>query len=150
MMSFLHTTFIGKSTHDIKLGNFYPAEFACPHCHVVMIHEDLWRAVQMIRDAAMAPVIINSGFRCSIHNQVVGGSENSDHLYGFAADICIPGMTADEVGKIAARFPQTIKRIGVYMNKDFVHIGVRDRGVRTWRRWRYDEAGGLTMALEVE
>ena len=142
-MSLLETRFGGKSTYDIKLGDFFPAEFACPHCLNVNILEELWRACQMIRDAAMRPVIIDSGYRCPTWNQSVGGSKDSDHIHGFAADIRIPGMTPDEVGKIAARFSETIKRMGIYMDRDFVHIGVRSRGPGTWRRWRVNADGEI-------
>ena len=33
------------------------------------------------------PIIINSGFRCELVNQAVGGVRNSQHLKGQAADI---------------------------------------------------------------
>ena len=33
------------------------------------------------------PIIINSGFRNSRVNRLVGGVENSQHLFGQAADI---------------------------------------------------------------
>lgn len=148
-MSLIETRFCGVSTYGIKLGNFYPAELACPHCLKVNILEELWRAVQMMRDAAMAPLIITSGYRCPIHNQAVGGSKDSDHMHGYAADISIPGMSADEVGKLAARFPEVIKRIGIYMNKDFVHVGVCNRGKGTFEFWRVNADGEMVEAQVV-
>ncbi|MCD6327864.1 DUF882 domain-containing protein [bacterium] len=143
-MGLLDTRIIGVKTRDVKIGNFYPEEFACKCCGKVMILSDLWQAIQLIRNTAMRPVIINSAYRCPPHNAEIGGSEGSDHIHGFAADIHVPGLTADEVGEIAARLSETIKRIGVYMNQDFVHIGVRNRGPGTWRAWRYDETGELS------
>ena len=35
----------------------------------------------------VGPIIINSGFRCSRVNALVGGVSNSQHLLGLAADI---------------------------------------------------------------
>ena len=35
----------------------------------------------------VGPIIINSGFRCSRVNALVGGVKNSQHLLGQAADI---------------------------------------------------------------
>ena len=38
------------------------------------------------------PVVVSSGYRSSLVNSRVGGEKNSDHLYGCAADITIPGI----------------------------------------------------------
>lgn len=38
------------------------------------------------------PIIISSGYRCAVLNLAVGGVANSNHLYGYAADIHIPDV----------------------------------------------------------
>jgi hypothetical protein len=43
------------------------------------------------------PVMINSGFRCKELNDAVGSKDTSQHRTGCAADIRVPGMTANEV-----------------------------------------------------
>ena len=43
--------------------------------------------LQPIRDEFGEPIIINSCYRCERVNRGVGGSNNSDHKYGCAADI---------------------------------------------------------------
>ena len=43
--------------------------------------------LQIIRDILHLPIHINSGFRSSEHNALVGGVKNSYHLRGLAADI---------------------------------------------------------------
>ena len=40
------------------------------------------------REALGKPVVVNSGFRCPLHNKTVGGACNSQHVKGEAADIC--------------------------------------------------------------
>ena len=40
-----------------------------------------------LREAWGKPIIINSGYRCSMLNTIVGGRRNSQHLRGEAADI---------------------------------------------------------------
>lgn len=40
------------------------------------------------------PIYVNSGYRCPELNKKVGGAENSNHLYGYAADITT-GSTAE-------------------------------------------------------
>jgi uncharacterized protein YcbK (DUF882 family) len=45
------------------------------------------------------PVMINSAYRGPEVNAHVGGSKNSQHMVGCAADIRVPGMTPNEVCK---------------------------------------------------
>lgn len=40
-----------------------------------------------LREKYNKPIYINSGYRCEKLNKLVGGSKNSQHLYGLAADI---------------------------------------------------------------
>jgi len=48
-----------------------------------------------VRDLIGKPIQINSGFRCRLLNTIVGGSVNSQHVYGQAADIECRGVSAD-------------------------------------------------------
>ena len=45
------------------------------------------------------PVMINSAFRCKEVNDAVGSKDTSQHRIGCAADIRVPGMTPDEIGR---------------------------------------------------
>lgn len=49
--------------------------------------------LQPIRDNFGKPVKVNSGFRCPYVNLKIGGSKNSDHCKGLAADIEIPSFS---------------------------------------------------------
>ena len=53
------------------------------------------------------PIMINSGFRSKQVNDSVGSKDTSQHRIGCAADIRVPGMTADTVvcTLIAAKLP---------------------------------------------
>ena len=48
--------------------------------------------LQPIRDH-FGPVIVTSGYRSPALNKLVGGSVNSHHVLGMAADIEVPGVT---------------------------------------------------------
>jgi uncharacterized protein YcbK (DUF882 family) len=45
------------------------------------------------------PIMINSAYRGPEVNKHVGGSKNSQHMVGCAADIRVPGMSPNEVCK---------------------------------------------------
>jgi hypothetical protein len=87
------------------------------------VDEKLVQWLQMIRDHFGKSVNVNSGYRCKAHNSnpKVGGNPSSHHLKGMAADIRVEGVTPEEVAKYAESIG--IKRIGLYTNKSFVHIG---------------------------
>ncbi len=42
-----------------------------------------------IRERWGGPITVNSGFRCPVLNKAVGGSANSQHMRGEAADITV-------------------------------------------------------------
>lgn len=47
------------------------------------------RVLEPLRQHVGEPVIISSGYRCRELNRRVGGTPNSQHLTGEAADICV-------------------------------------------------------------
>ena len=47
----------------------------------------------------LGPMCISSGFRCPQLNSAIGGAVNSQHIYGMAADINVPGMGNDELAE---------------------------------------------------
>ena len=69
------------------------------------------------------PVNINSGFRTASHNKKVGGAEQSQHLYGMAADIAVTGVKPEDVADYAEKLLPGTGGIGRY--KGFTHIDVR-------------------------
>ena len=54
----------------------------------------IFYVLQPLRDKLGKPIIINSGYRCRQLNShpKIKGAANSNHLYGFAADIRVSGM----------------------------------------------------------
>lgn len=74
--------------------NFSRSEFACKcGCGLDEVEEELIRFLQALRDK-VGPIKIISGCRCPDHNasKKVGGSKNSSHITGVAADISVPGV----------------------------------------------------------
>ena len=90
-----------------------------PSSEVVDNLEELCKNVlQPVRDELGFPLTITSGYRCNKVNNLVKGSKNSDHLYGFAADIiCHDNVKLFEALK-KYKFKQLINEYGL----KWVHI----------------------------
>ena len=118
-----------KGSYTKLSENFNVSEFACHGsgcCSTVQIDEQLVAYIQKIRSHFGVPVTINSGYRCPTHNKRIGGSTNSYHARGMAADIAVKGIKPKEVAKYAESIG--IKGIGLYeTDRDgyFVHVDTR-------------------------
>lgn len=95
-----------------KYCNGYPAE---PQELVVLIAE---RA----RKYFHAPATVVSGLRCKIHNINEGGVVNSHHMYGEAVDLCIRGVTGDELLAYIQQQPEI--RYAYKINSTNVHFDI--------------------------
>lgn len=80
--------------------------------------------LQVIRDLIQLPIQITSGYRTPEHNKKVGGSPNSYHLKGMAADIVVLGMGAIEVQQFLDNWSGGIGEYGTFTHLD---IGPRRR-----------------------
>ena len=84
--------------------------------------------------ALVGPLRVNSGYRCEAVNAAVGGSSNSAHLYGRAADIVplTPGENAlDLILTLEESLIDFDKAILEYRgNEPWLHVQVRDDQVR--------------------
>lgn len=105
-------------------------EFHChcnyPECRVTYLDSDLIEYLEKKRVQISKPIHINSAFRCTQHNQKIGGKRGSLHLTGKAADIVVKG---EDMRKLADLF-EDADGLGRYSN--FVHVDVR--GYKS--RWR--------------
>lgn len=54
------------------------------------------QVLEPLRQWANQPIIINSGYRCPLLNQLVGGVSNSQHQTGQAADIRLPNKATGQ------------------------------------------------------
>lgn len=117
---------------NVKLSaNFAVKEFACKDgSDVVLIHPDLVKVLQKIRNHFGKAVIINSAYRTPTYNKKVGGTTYSQHCYGTAADIRINGVTPAGIAAYAETLLPGKGGIGIYSN--FVHIDTR----KVKARWR--------------
>ena len=57
----------------------------------------LVKQLDWLREYIGRPIVVTSGFRNHAVNRAVGGSKNSDHLRGQAADIRVPGWSTQKL-----------------------------------------------------
>jgi uncharacterized protein YcbK (DUF882 family) len=68
-------------------------------------------------------VIISSGNRCPYWNEHEGGSKDSKHMYGIAADFYVVGVPALALYEyLDKKYP---KRCGIGLYKGRVHLDMR-------------------------
>lgn len=72
---------------------------------------------------AFGPVHISSGCRCPVWNREVGGSPNSYHQNGMAADVQVPGVPTSQVYDwLLTKYGA---KLGLIEYRDFVHVDTR-------------------------
>jgi len=116
---------VGKNTFDLldkldTIENFKLKEFRCRHCGKLKLNINLLLKLEVLRKQT-GPLIINSGYRCPIHNKNVGGITNSEHLKGNAADLNAPNMKPRDVYLIADKM---FNGVGKYNTFTHVDVGV--------------------------
>lgn len=79
--------------------------------------------LEQVRSIVNRPIMISSGYRSPVVNNAVGGSNNSAHMTGLAADIRAAGMTPRELAEAikhnAVKFDQLILEFDRW-----VHVGL--------------------------
>jgi len=108
----------GENCHPSGTGN----------CGFDTVDVGLVNLLERIRQHFDKPVIINSGCRCMAHNEREGGSRNSQHVKGRAADIVVVGIEPDDV----ADYAYSIAAGGVGRYNNFSHIDSRSNGPAGW------------------
>lgn len=112
-------------------AHFSRSEFACRcGCGFDTVDVQLIEALEAVRQHFGVPVVISSGCRCDAHNAVVGGSQNSQHRFGRAADFNVRRVApADVADYLEQTFPNSLG-IGRYTH--FTHVDTRN----SLARWR--------------
>jgi uncharacterized protein YcbK (DUF882 family) len=111
--------------------NFSLSEFQC-NCGCEMpafVKENIQELalnLQMLRDI-VGVLNLTNAYRCKEHNSAVGGSENSQHLVGKAADIQSLGTEPSVIADITEVLMDTkkLKTGGIGRYNTFTHIDIR-------------------------
>jgi len=136
-----------KNLHDKLSPHFAKGELACHHCGELVLNGFLLVGLEALRAKVDQAIVVTSGYRCREHNAAVGGTLQSKHLIGEAADIYCPGLALLKLLNAAQdlwMFQQG--GIGLYPEQRFIHVDVYP--VR--RRWGRLKGAyvGFNLALE--
>ena len=119
-------------------ANFMAKEFACRHCGIVLIDQNLVNQLEQFRSrAGNNPIQITSGYRCPYWNQHEGGASSSLHIYGKAVDFeMFNRLNAVEMFNLAVK---TFNRVGLYQsnrfpNQAYMHVDLGNSGTY-WLSW---------------
>lgn len=121
--------------------HFNSKEFECPcsNCDLdtQYISEELVIKLEEVRIEYGNGILINSGYRCPIHNKEVGGKENSSHMNGLAADPSPARKTLDDLDNLYDLCYDKFDNIGDGRKHGFIHVDVREKKATGKRRWIY-------------
>lgn len=105
--------------------HFNRSEFKCNCglCDYDTVDSELIEVLEDVREHFNAPVTITSGNRCPDYNAHVGGSKNSWHVRGRAADIQVAGVMPQVVQNyLLVKYPD---QYGIGSYSSFTHIDTR-------------------------
>lgn len=113
-----------------EIKHFKRSEFTCKcGCGESSMNYDFVFRLERLRQRLGEQMVVTSGYRCPDYNKKIGGSPNSQHTKGRAADIAIDnGLMRYRLVNLATLmlFP------GIGVAKDFVHIDNREARATMW------------------
>lgn len=147
-----------KLTRNFKLEEFLYSGYATMHgidntppdielvtANLLALCENV---LQGIRDGIGKPIIISSGYRSPALNAAIGGSKNSQHSEGEAADLVVPGMTNEELFAWISISPLPYDQLIVEKRgqSEWVHVSY-DKDKIVQRREKLRSPDGKTFML---
>jgi uncharacterized protein YcbK (DUF882 family) len=95
--------------------------------HEVPANERLIKLLIALNDLYDKPLQLISGHRVP---GTIDTSPTSQHVYGTAADVRVPGVSIDELRAVALKLGA--RGVGLYTEKQFVHIDFRAQAKYQW------------------
>lgn len=68
-----------------------------PDTSIILNLKRLAGLLEQVREELGKPIIVSSGYRSPALNAAIGGSKQSQHMFGCAADIRALGMSPDDL-----------------------------------------------------
>ena len=132
-----------KLSEHFSLGEFtksnsHPEVYNIPSHEAITNLTNLCKWLEVLRERAGTPIIINSGYRSPQLNRKIGGAPNSNHLTGCAVDIRVENMEQliryaaillDYADKTNQEFDELLIERNRY-GAIWLHFAVRPKGNR--------------------
>lgn len=83
--------------------------------------------LEPVRERLGKPIVVNSGFRCPIHNRAVGGATGSQHMKGEAADLLFQDSSC-KIQDLAMAIVDGGKWDQLILYPTFVHVSWKRQG----------------------
>jgi len=122
----------GQLTKNFNISEFQSKDGATMPADVEKNIKELAKNLQVLRDYLQLPIKVTSGYRSYTHNKKISKATNSQHIYGRAADIQVPGKSPIEVKKAIEELIAAgkIKQGGVGLYSNWVHYDIRGTKAR--------------------
>ena len=85
-----------------------------------------------LRDVLHTPIIITSGYRTPQVNKLIRGANNSQHMFGYAADFHVQGFTSSMMRNVFLYIYDNMDfdQLIYYRSKNIIHVSYVENGNR--------------------
>ena len=112
---------------ELKIDNHIPSDKIRFSIRLLVLN-----LLQPLRDKVKRPLVLNSGYRSPALNRSVGGTKESQHLKGEAADIhCKDALDVLLLAQIVFRYSLPFDQMILYEN--FLHLSFRTTGQQRYQ-----------------
>ena len=113
----------------------------------------LCRKILQPARTALGPMKISSGFRSEKLNRLVGGTVNSDHRLGFAADVIPVYVTTRKLAEWVVRncpeYDQVIFEFGTLKEPNWIHLSAAPGNRKQILRATYKDKKIVYQAIKI-
>ncbi len=126
-----------KTANDLGIDNKIPSEKIRFAIRLLVLN-----LLQPLRDLIQRPLIVTSGYRTPALNKIVGGSKNSQHTKGEAADLfCNTPLGVLLLAQVVVRNNLPFDQMILY--DTIVHLSFKAKGAQRYQI-RYDKSYKLS------
>lgn len=109
-------------SQHFKLSDFRPGR----HTHqYIRVSPELVMALEQIVLHLGQPVTVLSGYRPPDYNREAGGTSNSTHMDGLAADISCDDVPLEKLHEVCLEVIGVRGGVGLYQKNNYVHVDLR-------------------------
>ncbi len=97
------------------------------------IRQQMYKLEALRKKAGDLPMRVSSAFRSQPHNLAIAGADNSQHMYGIAVDVRVPGVASHQLAELAKSCG--FSGIRAYSTNAHAHLDSRVQFAYGAQRW---------------